>query len=338
MLTILSGSGGFVIYSDTSHQGLGCVLMQHGKVVAYVFRQLKPYEKNYPTHDLELAAVVFALKILRHYLYGETCEIYTNHKILKYLFSQKELNMRQRRWIELLKDYDFRILHHLGKANVVTDALRRKSYGSVSTLRSKQTRLFYDLKALQAQFQVLEPRVLLANFTVQLDLIWRIKSSQKDDPKLVTIMDKVRKGVNSDFMLMDDDTLKFKDKLCIPHVGGLRRELLEEFHNSDFTIHLGGTKMYSDMKKLYWCLGFKCDIVEFITQCLVCQQVKAKRQQPGGKLQPLCIEWKWEIITMDFVSGLPKSLGGNDAVWVIIDRLTKSAHFLPIRTNFNWIN
>ena len=96
----------------------------------------------------------------------------------------------------------------------------------MSTLRSKQTQLFYDLKALQAQFQVLEPRVLLANFTMQPELIWRIKSSQKEDPELVAIMDKVRKGVNSDFVLTDEDTLKFKDRLCIPHVGGLRRELI----------------------------------------------------------------------------------------------------------------
>ena len=131
--------------------------------------------------------------------------------------------MRQRRWIKLLKDYDCRILYHPGKTNVVVDALSRKSYGFVSTLRSKKTRLFYDLKALQAQFQVLEPRILLANFTVQPNLIWRIKSSQKDDPELVAIMDKVKKVVNSDFVLMDDDTLKFKDRLCIPHVGGLRR-------------------------------------------------------------------------------------------------------------------
>ena len=94
ILTIPSGSGGFTIYSDASRKGLGCVLMQHGKVVAYASRQLKPYEQNYPTHDLELAAVVFALKIWRHYLYGEQCEIFTDHKSLKYLFTQKELNMR----------------------------------------------------------------------------------------------------------------------------------------------------------------------------------------------------------------------------------------------------
>ena len=116
----------------------------------YASRQLKPYEKNYPTHDLELAYVVFSLKIWRHYLYSETYEIYIDHKSLKYLFSQKELNMRQRRWIELLKDYDCRILYHPGKANVVVDALSKNSYGYVSTLRSKQTQLFYDLKNLQA--------------------------------------------------------------------------------------------------------------------------------------------------------------------------------------------
>ena len=161
------------------------------------------------------------------------------------------------------------------------------------TLRSKQTQLFYDLKALQAQFQVLEPRVLLPNFTVQPDLIWRIKSSQNDEPELVAIMDKVRKGVNPDFVYLDDDTLKFKDRLCIPHVGGLRRELLEEFHNFRFTVNLEGMKMYSYMKQLYWWPGLKRDIAEFIAQCLVCQQVKAEHQRPGGKLQPLCIlEWK----------------------------------------------
>ncbi|GJS70738.1 putative reverse transcriptase domain-containing protein [Tanacetum coccineum] len=106
ILTLPSGSGGFQIYSDASKKGLGCVLMQHGKVIAYASRQLKPYEVNYPTHDLELAAVVFALKIWRHYLYGESCDIFTDHKSLKYIFTQRELNMRQRRWLELLKDYD----------------------------------------------------------------------------------------------------------------------------------------------------------------------------------------------------------------------------------------
>ncbi|KAL0561571.1 hypothetical protein IC582_002005 [Cucumis melo] len=126
VLTVPDGSGSFVIYSDASKKGLGCVLMQQGKVVAYASRQLKSHEQNYPTHDLELAALVFALKIWRHYLYGEKIQIFTDHKSLKCFFSQKELNMRQRRWLELVKDYDCEILYHLGKANVVADALSRK--------------------------------------------------------------------------------------------------------------------------------------------------------------------------------------------------------------------
>ena len=116
----------FEVYCDASRLGLGCVLMQEEKVVSYLSRQLRPHEENYPTHDLELAAVVLALKTWRHYLMGNRCEIYTDHKSLKYIFSQKELNMRQRRWMELIKDYDIGIHYHPGKANVVADALSRK--------------------------------------------------------------------------------------------------------------------------------------------------------------------------------------------------------------------
>ncbi|KAD5317689.1 hypothetical protein E3N88_17635 [Mikania micrantha] len=126
ILTLPDGPDDFVVYSDASYLGLGSVLMQRGKVIAYASRQLKVHEVNYPTHDLELAAMVFALKIWRHYLYGVRCTIYTDHKSLKYFFTQKELNMRQIRWIELLKDYDCEILYHPAKANVVADALSRK--------------------------------------------------------------------------------------------------------------------------------------------------------------------------------------------------------------------
>nr|GFD46557.1 RNA-directed DNA polymerase [Tanacetum cinerariifolium] len=122
---------------DASKKGLGCVLMQHGKVIAYAPRQLKPFEVNYPTHDLELAAVIFALKIWRHYLYVESCDIFTDHKSLKYIFTQRDLNMRQRRWLELLKDYDTNIQYHLGKANVVADALSKKS-GMVAGIKVEE--------------------------------------------------------------------------------------------------------------------------------------------------------------------------------------------------------
>ena len=143
----------YTVYSDASRIGLGCVLMQDGKVVAYASRQLKPHEQNYPTHDLELAAVVFALKIWRHYLYGEKCRIFTDHKSLKYLLTQKDLNLRQRRWLELLKDYDCIIDYHPGKANVVADALSRKMISTL-TLEDYDFRLASD-GALLAQLNVI---------------------------------------------------------------------------------------------------------------------------------------------------------------------------------------
>jgi hypothetical protein len=128
VLTLPDIQRDFVVYCDASRHGLRCVLMQDGKVVAYASRQLKPHEQNYPTHDLEFAAIVHALKIWRHYLIGNKCEIYTDHKSLKYIFTQPDLNLRQRRWLELVKDYNLQIHYHPGKANVVADALSRKSY------------------------------------------------------------------------------------------------------------------------------------------------------------------------------------------------------------------
>jgi hypothetical protein len=120
----------FSIYYDVSGQGLGCVLMQDGHMVAYASQQLRKHEAHYPTHDLELAVVVHALKIWRHYLMGKRCGLYTDHKSLKYIFTQSNLNLRQRRWLELIKDYDLRINYHPGKANVVADALSQRSHVS----------------------------------------------------------------------------------------------------------------------------------------------------------------------------------------------------------------
>ena len=136
VLTQLTYGKEYVIFSDASLNELGCVLMQEGKVVAYASRQLKPHEKNYPTHDMELAAIVFALKIWRHYLYEKKCFIYTNHKSLKYLPSQRELNLRQRRWMELIKDCDCMIDYHPGKANVVANALSRKLVQTLQALNA----------------------------------------------------------------------------------------------------------------------------------------------------------------------------------------------------------
>jgi hypothetical protein len=138
----------FDVYCDASGSGLGCVLMQEGRVIAYASRQLRHHEEHYPTHDLELAAVVHALKIWRHYLLGNTCHLYTDHKSLKYIFTQSELNMRQRRWLELIKDYDLEIHYHLGKANVVADALSRKASCHCLTVRTPDITLCQEMERL----------------------------------------------------------------------------------------------------------------------------------------------------------------------------------------------
>ncbi|PRQ55656.1 putative nucleotidyltransferase, Ribonuclease H [Rosa chinensis] len=128
----------------------------------------------------------------------------------------------------------------------------------------------------------------------------------------------------------------FGKRLCVPNVEALKREILDEAHNSAYALHPGGTKMYRTLKEYYWWPNMKREIAAFVSKCLVCQQVKAERQKPSGLLQPLPIpEWKWDHITMDFIYKLPRTQDGNDGIWVIVDRLTKSAHFLAVKETFS---
>ncbi|GKB56847.1 putative reverse transcriptase domain-containing protein [Tanacetum coccineum] len=176
-LLIIEGNDKFVVYCDASLQGLGAVLMQREKVIAYASRQLKPHEENYTTHDLELGAVIFTLKIWRHYLYGTKCIVFTNHKSLQHILRQKELNMRQRRWLELLVDYDCEICYHLGKAKVVADALSRKK--RIKPLRVRALILTVHPKLpsqfLEAQNEALkEENVKNENLRGMDNIIWKL--------------------------------------------------------------------------------------------------------------------------------------------------------------------
>ncbi|KAD7478205.1 hypothetical protein E3N88_01341 [Mikania micrantha] len=266
--------------------------------------QRKPYEVNYPTHDLELAAVVFALKIWRHYLYGETCDIFTDHKSLKYIFTQKELNMRQRRWLELLKDYDANIQCHPGKANVVADALSRKNFGAISCLQI-QPRIISDLDKMGVGIHMGQSDGYLAKMQIEPDLISRIKEAQKDGGELWAISENMEVGKQSEFHIDEQGVIWIY-------------------------------KMYRDLRQNFWWNGMKEAIAKYVSECLTCQQIKIEHQRASGLLQPLDIPlWKWDEISMDFVTGLPKTLKKNDAIWVVVDRLSKSAHFLAIQQGFS---
>ena len=170
--------------------------MQKGKVIAYASRQLKSHEKNYPTHDLELAGVIFVLKLWRHYLYGVRCEIFTDHRSLQYIFSQRDLNLRQRRWLELLKDYDVTIWYHPGKANVVADALSRKtpSMGSLAALSIEKRPLARDVQILAnslVRLQISEESDgIIAFIEARSSLVEQIRAHQFDDENLNLIRDK----------------------------------------------------------------------------------------------------------------------------------------------------
>ncbi|GJW05493.1 putative reverse transcriptase domain-containing protein [Tanacetum coccineum] len=219
ILALPEGNNDFVVYCDASHQGLGAVLMQKEKVIVYASRQLKPYEENYTTYNLELGA---------------------------HILDQKELNMRQRHWLELLADYDCEIRYHPRKANVVADAL---SAG------------------------------------------WNESNHSGEWTKHLM------------YVLMEPDVSRIE-------VG---------YH-------------FLDLKKLYWWPNMKAIIAEYVGKCLTCSRVKAECQKPSGLLiQPEIPTWKWERITMDFVTKLPKTSSGHDTIWVIVDRLTKSAHFIPTK-------
>ena len=258
--------------------------MQHKRVVAYASRQLKKHELNYPTHDLELAAVIFALKTWRHYLYGATCQIFTDHKSLKYLFTQKELNLRQRMWMELLKNYDCTIDYHPGKANVVADALSRKSTGSLAYMQTIQLPLMVELRELSAELRMHASGALFASFQVRPILVDRILEAQLEDSYLMSMRKKIVGEEQSNFAIRDDGALVISSRLCVPVTEELKRQILEEAHCSAYAMHPGITKMYRALKEYYWWSGMKKEVVEYVSKCFICQQVKAKRQKPSGLL------------------------------------------------------
>ncbi|WVZ84125.1 hypothetical protein U9M48_031186 [Paspalum notatum var. saurae] len=330
VLTLPDLTKSFTVYCDASKEGLGCVLMQEGKVIAYASRQLRRHEVNYPTHDLELAAVVHALKIWRHYLFGNRCEIYTDHKSLKYIFTQNELNMRQRRWLELIKDYDLEIHYHPRKANVVADTLSRKNYVNMAVAFQMPLELCAEFESLNLGFV---HHTIVATFEAEPTLEQEIRRHQKTNEKIQEIREQIKLGKAPHFREDEQGTVWYKNRICVPDVDSIKKLILSEAHDTAYSIHPGSTKMYHDLKERFWWYGMKRAVAEYVAVCDTCQHVKAEHQRPASLLQPWKVpEWKWEEISMDFIVGLPRTQKGYNSIWVVVDRLTKVAHFIPYGT------
>jgi hypothetical protein len=321
----------FDVYCDASGSGLGCVLMQVGRVIAYASRQLRRHEEHYPTHDLELAAVVHALKIWRHYLLGNICHIYTYHKSLKYIFTQSELNMRQRRWLELIKDYELEIHYHPGKVNVVADALSRKASCHCLTVKTSDITLCQEMEKLNLG---MIHHGTLSQLKLESILLQRIINAQRSDKGMRHIHEKIKVGKANCFR-KDQGIIWFNNRIVVPKNDEVRQQILDEAHLSRYSIHPESTKMYQDLKQHYWWTKMKIEIARYVAKCDTCRRVKAIHMKTADPLQSLPIPtWKWEDISMDFIVGLPRTAKGFDSIWVIIDWLTKIAHFLPVKTYY----
>jgi hypothetical protein len=265
----------FFIYCDVSGQGLGCVLMQDGRMVAYASRQLRKHEVNYPTHDLKLAAVVHALKIWRHYLMGKRCEIYMDHKSLKYIFTQSNLNLWQRRWLELIKDYDLGINYHPRKAKVVVDALSRRSHVSQLAVDSMPFELCEEFDKLNL---MIVANMKAMEMEVGSNLLQEIRKGPVEDEKIQEIKHNIKEEKSSGFTEDEEGVFWYKGRICVPNINELKDKILHEAHESAYSIHLGENKMYHDLKATYWWYGIWRDVAEDVALCNTCQRVKVEHQ------------------------------------------------------------
>jgi hypothetical protein len=240
--------------------------------------------------------------------------------------------MRQRRWLKLIKDYDLEIHYHLGKANVVADALSRKASCRCLTVRAHDTTLCLEMEKLN---RGIVQQGTLTHLKLESILLQRIIDAQRTNKGMKYIREKMEANKANCFRKDDQGVIWFKDRIVVPKDAEVRQQILDEAHLSRYSIHPGSTKMYQDMKQHYWWTKMKIEISRYVAKCDTCRRVKAIHTKAAELLQSLPIPtWKWEENNMDFIVGLPKTVKGFHSIWVIIDRLTKTTHFLPVKVKY----
>jgi hypothetical protein len=248
---------------------------------------------------------------------GNKCELYTDHKSLKYFFTLTELNMRQRRWLELIKDYDVEINYP-----------SRKTYCNNLMVKEEQPALHEELEKMRIKIM---DHGQANELRVSYDLEDRIRTAQKSCAEIRVLRELMKEGKAEDYRLDEQGTVWLKERICVPQDKALLEQIMREAHDSRYSIHPGSTKIYKDLKTGYWWKDMRRDIAHYVACCDTCSRVKIEHQKPTRLLKLLeILVWKWEAISMDFVVGLRRTPKGNDSVWVIVDRLTKVAHFAPV--------
>lgn len=290
----------FVLECDAFGDGIGAVLMQNKHPIVYESRKLNKLEKLYSIYDKEMLAIMHALTKFRQYLVGSRFVVKTDHNNLRYFLGQKDLNDKEQKWISKIQAYDFDIEYVKGKNNVVADALSRRP----------------KINALS---------IVTANWKSLL-LVEHSKDCFACDLLDGNIQDDKYKVVN--------DVIYYKGMIYLTPGSKLKEKIIQFMHDIPLAGHPGYFKTYRQIRERFTWKGLKNDVLRYVKECITCQQNKAEQAYPVGLLQPLPIpDQKWESISMDFITSLPKSQG-KDCIFVVVDRLTKFAHFFSITIEF----
>jgi hypothetical protein len=300
VLALLNFTQPFVLECDASGEGIGAVLMQQKHPIAYGRRNLSATERLYSIYGKEMLAIMHALAKFRQYLVGGKFVVKTDHNSFRHFLGQKDLNERQQKWVSKIHAYDFDIEYVKGKKNAVVDALsRRQEMCSLSEISADwKSELLVEYSKSKFACEVMD------------------NSVQDDRYKVV------------------DDIIYYKDCIYLVLESTLKEKIMKSMHDTPLAGHPGYFKTYKQIRERFSWKGIKDDVLRHVQECVTCQQNKSEQTHPAGLLQPLPIpKHKWESISMDFITGLPKTQG-RDCIYVVVDRLTKFAHFFAIYSEY----